>query len=196
MPDQIQPLISRDPATARPRALYQGGVWFFNIALLILIFSLVASGGLWAYRRSLETSKAQWTTQIQNQESGADQAQGQGGDLKKLLDELINTSHSLGIAKSLLANHVFTSNVFAFLQGATHPQVQFTAFTFSLDSRKIDLSGLAGSYRAVAEQISILESNPQVEQVNFGGLSLGDRGLVNFKLAVIVKPSLLKLGSQ
>lgn len=184
MADPIQPLIAKDPYSARSRVIYRSGAWIFSAALALFIAALIISGGLWIYARSLAAAQNQWRDQIRTQED----------ELRPdLLAQLVDLSNSLDVARELLAKHVFVSNAFAFLQEAAHPKAQFTSFSFSLDSQKIDVSGLAQSYRAVAEQISALESNPQVEHVEFGGLSLADRGLVNFKLAIIVKPSLLTL---
>lgn len=184
MADPIQPLIAKDPYSARSRVIYRSGAWIFSVALALFLAALIVAGGLWIYARSLATAQNQWRDQIKTQED----------ELRPdLLAQLVDLSNSLNVARELLAKHVFVSNVFAFLQEAAHPKVQFTSFSFSLDSQKIDVSGLAPSYRAVAEQISALESSPQVEHVDFGGLSLADRGLVNFKLAIIVKTGLLAL---
>lgn len=53
--------------------------------------------------------------------------------------------------------------------------------------------GEAASYAVLAEQIAALEKNQSVEKVEFGGLSLGTKNLVNFKIAIILKPALLEL---
>ena len=183
----IQPLISQDRAATRPRVIYQGGVWLLNIGLILFFTSLIATGGLYLYQRSLESTHTRWLEQVKNQE----------GELRPdLLTQLVDLSNSLNITHELLSNHTFVSNVFSFLQQVTQPRVQFTTFSFTLDSQKIDVSGVAASYRVVADQINVLESNPQVEHVDFGGLSLGDRGLVNFKLAIIIRPDLLRFQSQ
>lgn len=188
MPD-VPGLISKSSqaATVRTRALYQGGAWMFNIGVLLLVAAVVLSGGLWFYRRSLDQAKTQWAEQVGNKES----------DLRPdLLAQLVNLSDSLAATRDLLSNHTFASNAFTFLEGVTHPRVQFTTFNFARDSQKIEVTGLAASYETVTEQIGLLESNPQVAQVDFGGLSLGDKNLVNFKLAIIFKPSLLQVSNR
>lgn len=166
-----------------PRALSESGAWFFSLALIALFVSLVAFGGLFAYKRSLLGRQVEWNAEIDRQEAELSAAS---------IGELLASASALASARELLAAHVAPSNLFALLEAAVHPRVQFTSFAFSKDSGKIDLSGLAASYQSVAEQVSLLEARRDVERVEFGGLSLGTKGLVSFKLAILVKPALLR----
>lgn len=187
MSEPIPSLMSRIQPALKTRAVYQQGALFFVLTLIIFLGFAVVSAGLGVYKRSLDGTKKQWESKIENQKK---QLQ------VNTIDRLFAISDELTATRELLSSHVYTSNVFAFLQEVTHPQVQFLSFTFSRDAKKIDLTAAASSYRTVAEQISFLEGHPQVEQVDFGGLTSGDKGLVNFNLAIIFKPSLLKIRSQ
>lgn len=95
--------------------------------------------------------------------------------------------------RTLLSQHLFPSNVLRFLEINTHARVRFLNFNFGADSRKLDMTGEAATYAALAEQIAVLENDPNVEAVEFGGLSIGAKNFVNFKIAVIFKPALLLL---
>lgn len=95
--------------------------------------------------------------------------------------------------RTLLARHVFPSNVFKLLEADTHPQVRFANFNFVADSRKLEMTGETTSYALLARQISLLERDPQVEEVQFGGLAFGPSNLLGFKLTIIFKQSLLQL---
>jgi len=184
MADPVGQLISRE----RPRIssfIYQGGVWFFNLSLVLLILALILFGGLFFYGRTIEASRADWAREVTKRKEAFGAEGGVG--------RLVSTSNSLGVVRELVGQHVFASNVFAFLAEVTHPKMQFNSFAFARDSRKIDLSGLAANYKTVAEQVNILESHPQVEKVEFGGLATTERGFVSFRLAIIFKPSLLNL---
>ena len=188
MADSLQTLMSRDRVSPRsPRAWQsEAGSWLFNLGLLVFIGSLVLAGGLFVYKNSLAKSQATWADQVKSQED----------DLRPdLLSQLINLSHELSATRGLLANHTFTSNVFAFLESITLPHVQFTNFTFSAQNVKIDLAAVADSFQTVADQVQILESNPQVEKVDFGGLNRSQQGKVNFRMTITVKPSLLRLAA-
>lgn len=188
MADPSPTFIPREPAAFRSSGLVvSGGIWLFNLGLAALAASLLVAGGLFFYQRALENTAAQWAGEVAAQEA----------ELRpELLAQITDLSTAIAVGRELLAGHVFSSNVLVFLQAVTHPLVQFTAFSYSRDAAKIELSGLANSYRSVAEQVSIIESHAQVAQVGFGGLSRGDKGLVNFRLSVIFKPSLLQLRSE
>ncbi len=185
MPDQTNPLIAKEKPDRPSPLVYQSSALAFNLALVLFIVSAVVYGGLFFYRKSIDATITDWHEKIAGKE---EELNSEGG-----VASLIDTSDSIGAAQALIESHVFTSNVFTFLQEVTHQRVQFYTFGFARDTRKIELSGLAISYRTVAEQISVLESSPQVEKVEFGGLSLTDQGLINFKLSVTYKPVLLKL---
>lgn len=174
--------VSFIPTPRRGSVAVYSGAWLFNIALAAFLASILASGGLFLYRRSLDASEADWQEQVKTQEA----------ELRPdLLSQISDLTTSIGVARELITGHVYASGVLLLLESATHPFVGFGAMGFSRDSKKIDLTGVANSYRSVSEQINIFESHPQVEKVEFGGLSVGERGLVNFKLAVVFKPGLL-----
>lgn len=182
MAEALQSLITKD---RRETSYYQteAGSWIFNIALVLFLASIVFLGGLFLYNRSLTANKTTWEEQVKAQEA----------DLRPdLLGQLIQLSDAMNATKSLLANHTFTSNILSFLEQATLPKVQYTTFGFSAQSLKIDVSAVASSYEMVAEQIRFLESHPQVASVEFGGLARSGT-LVNFRLSIVVKSSLLRL---
>lgn len=187
MPDPAQSFIPQARVALRKNLAVEAGGWLFSLSLVLVVVSVVAAGGVFFYRRSLESTLRAWIEQVSSQEA----------ELRpELLAQVSELSSALAVARELLQNHVFSSNVLVFLQNIAHPTVQFHSLSFSRDARKIEVSGLAASYRSVAEQVSFMESHPQVEKVDFGGLSLGEKGLVNFKLAIIFRPSLIQLRSQ
>lgn len=168
----------------RERFTTEGGAWLFNIGIVLFILILVTWGGLFLFKGSLKTNAANWREQIIALEN----------ELRPdLLNQLIQLSNRISAARELLSGHVFTSNVFTMLERDTHPQVALTSFQYVGDARKVELNAKAASYRVVAEQVTILEADPQVESVAFGGLQLDEKGLVVFRLTIISKPSLLRL---
>ena len=163
-----------------------GGSWFFAFSFAVFVVSAVAYGGVFAYRKYLESQRATLTALVKEREQAL-----QSDSLR----EVIAFSQSLNAAQTLLAEHPFPSNVFRFLQENTHPAVQFKSFSFAGQNRRIDMNAVARSYRAVAEQVSALEGNPDVEQVDFGGLSSSGAGLVNFRVSIILGPSVFQYRS-
>lgn len=175
------------PKTARvpPRASawVAGELWFFRASLTVGIASLLVAGGLFAYRWTLEIQRERWVRDVRTEAKALE---------TPLTAELINLSGSITSVRETLAQHLFMTNVFRFLQGATHPRVQFSNLHVAPESLMMELAGVAASYRTVAEQVSILESQREVRSVDFGGLSFGPRGLVNFRLSIAVTPTLLR----
>ena len=152
----------------------------------MFVVSAVAYGGVFAYRKYLESQRATLTAAVKEREQAL-----QSDSLR----EVIAFSQSLNAAQALLQEHPFASNVFGFLGTNTHPEVQFKGLTFAGENRRIDMNAVARSYRAVAEQVSALEGNPAVERVDFGGLSRSGAGLVSFRVSLVLRQSVFQYQS-
>ncbi|OHA08423.1 MAG: hypothetical protein A3A44_00265 [Candidatus Sungbacteria bacterium RIFCSPLOWO2_01_FULL_60_25] len=163
-----------------------GGSWFFAFSVAVFVVSAVAYGGVFAYRKYLESQRATLTAAVKEREQAL-----QSDSLR----EVIAFSQSLNAAQALLQEHPFASNVFGFLGTNTHPEVQFKGLTFAGENRRIDMNAVARSYRAVAEQVSALEGNPAVERVDFGGLSRSGAGLVSFRVSLVLRQSVFQYQS-
>ena len=181
-----QGLISQQAGPRRRALVTQGTVWLFQAGLILSIASLLAAGGLFLYRRSLSQTLVSWEEQVRAQES----------ELRpELLNQLLQLSATVSSVRELLQNHIYLSNLLRLLEDVTRPDVIFSNLNYSSESRVAELNGSAANYGAVAQQLSLLDGHREVESVSFGGLSLGERGRVNFKIAFIVKASLTKLRS-
>ena len=138
-------LIKQD--SERPRFSFErGGSWFFAGSLLIFILALVSVGGLIVLNKSKMSERGQLDAQNQ-------------AKLESVRPELLDTvsvlDKRLKNLRILLGAHVFTSNIFKVIEQDTHPQVKFSNFNFTADSRKVDMSGEAASYSVLARQIGI-----------------------------------------
>ena len=184
MTDTASPFISKDHSAIGSGVVSESAVLLFNLSVFAFIAAMALAGGLTLYKKSAEANLAEWVKQVE-----ADEA-----ELKpELLEQLNDLSDSLETTRKLFSGHGFVSNALVLVQSVAHPSVKFSSFNFSRDAKRMDIAGAAKSYQTVAEQVSFMEANPQVEKVEFGGLSRDEKGLVNFKLAVIFKPSLLQL---
>ena len=156
----------------------------FVAGMMALVVAGLVFGGLIILNKSRETQKQELISQNKIKEESM---------RPELLASILSLDKRLKAARSALSVHTFASNVFQLLEADTHPQVGFSNFSFAADSLKADMSGEAASYRVLARQISIFEQDPQIERVEFGGLSATGEGLVGFKLSVTFKPTLLRL---
>lgn len=93
--------------------------------------------------------------------------------------------------KDILENHVFSSKIFTLLEKRTSQKVYYTDFDFNLTERKLSLSGLAESYSVLGEQLASFDEEPMIEKYNLEN-SRTNENLVQFKIAVVLSPNLLK----
>ena len=176
--------IAKQSTLGRIQSSTQGGVFLFYASLVVAVFVLLTWGGLLVYRQTLRKNIENWKIRVEQLES----------ELRPdLINQLLALSRRLGSAREVLTNHSFSSRVFDLLEKDTHPQVDFSSFQFSAESRKVDLTARAANYRVVAEQVAFFEADPQIESVDFAGLHLDGRGAIAFRLTIKFKPSLLRL---
>ncbi|MDO8600525.1 MAG: hypothetical protein Q7R73_02815 [bacterium] len=174
-----QPLILKaDTTTRSSRIRFSSRVsdTFFLISLIFFFLAVFGAGGVFVF---------QYVAKQRIEGLDAEREKLEGELRPNLIDQVLLLSRRLEAARMVLGKHVFSSNVFEFLESATLPQVRFTSFGYSFDARRIDLNAEAASYATLSRQIQILEARKEVEKVDFGGLSLGQGGLVNFKISVI-----------
>ncbi|MBI3627129.1 MAG: hypothetical protein HY220_00020 [Candidatus Sungbacteria bacterium] len=155
----------------------------FIISVVALFGVVLATAGLFLYKQYLIKNTADLKDQVAKLEN----------DLRPdLINQLLSLDQKLSSLKGILANHISSSNVFGLLEQNTLPQVHFTAFSYLNDSKKISLKGETTSYATVAQQVRIFEAVPQVASVSFGGLATNDKGVTNFVMDIIFKPSLVQ----
>jgi len=159
-----------------------------QVLFLAATLVFIATGGTWLgvyfYSGRLLNINADLRSQISSLEEDLD---------PNLIKELVNISNGLASARTLIKNHLLTSNVFEFLEKNTHPKVAYGSISYSAGSRKMDLSATAASYLVLARQINVFESSPVVNKVSFGGLSIKEDRSVGFSLGIEFKPELIRV---
>lgn len=175
-------LLSKKEPYISPARLERGGSFIFFIALAVFFIIAASSGGLALLNRAQSEAQAEILEQVREK----------GDNLQTdLLGQIFLVDQRLSNLRLLIAEHLFTSNVLRLLEQETLPQVRFLNFNFDTFSRKLDMSGEAVSYSLLARQIGVLERNPNIERVEFGGLAIGGNNLAGFKLTLILKKSFL-----
>lgn len=169
--------------TVRPNT----GSSFWQLLLFygsILIFFLTLAGywGVVLLNSNQQKTKTRLIEEIKLKEEGL---------RSELLDEIFLLDERLRNMSTLLNRHIFTSNLFKLLETDVHPQVRFISFGLTTNSKKMDMNGEAANYAALAKQISILERNPQIEKIDFGGLSSGANNFINFKTTITFRQGIL-----
>jgi len=159
------------------------------VAMIVCIGSIAMAGGVYAYHQILKKQTAGLKEEVTKLE---DDLRNPEGPNNTNVDQILALDRKLASLRQILENHIISSNAFLMLEENTLSRVRFSVMAYSADSRKMDLSGETISYAAMAEQVRAFESVSEVERVDFGGLSLSEKGTVSFKLGVTFKPTLLR----
>lgn len=100
---------------------------------------------------------------------------------KEYEKEVINYRNKINDFSGLLQNHEFASNVFAFMQTQTMPNVWFLQFNLDEKNRTIQLSGEADTMDAFSRQIAVFEKNQYVKSLGAISSSLGGGARIQFR---------------
>lgn len=167
------------------RVVQSNPIGFFAIISFFVFFTvLLASGGLYFYKISLEkklVAMDQALVLAKNRFEPAKITQLQ------LLDERLDAS------SELLSKHVSVSPIFKALQAITMKTIRYTKFSYDLNTEKdtkvsVKMSGVAVGYRSVALQSDLFTANKYFIDPAFSNLSLDDKGNVIFDLEFLVDP--------
>ncbi len=85
----------------------------------------------------------------------------------------------------LLGRHT-PSLIFHFLEDSTHPSVTLSRISLSFESGELEIQGVAGNYRQLAEQILIWNEHPNVQNVSVSQFDTDTSGLLRFTATVIL----------
>jgi len=91
---------------------------------------------------------------------------------------------------ALLKNHEFASNVFAFVQAQTMPNVWFKQFNLDEKNNGVQLSGEADSLDAFSRQVVTFEGNEYVKDIGTLNSSLGESSRVGFNINLVLDQSI------
>lgn len=180
-------LLLKRSSPALRASLTRGAGILFYVALISFLFSLLSFVILFFYNRSQTKVRNELVSQIESKQE----------ELRpELINQIFTLDSQLESLLSLLSNRLYVSNILRFLEGSTLSKVAFLNLDFDAQERKIEMSGEAAGYATLSNQITLLEGNPLVEKVEFGGINLGAGNLVNFKILIRLKPELFRISPQ
>lgn len=160
---------------------HRDGALLFFLALLLFLASAAAYGGLFLLTKAQASTRDDLIGQIQEKER----------DLRPdIIEQIFLLEERLKNITTLLNKHTFASNAFRLIEAATHPQVRFLNFGFMPGEYKTEMAGETISYAVLAREINILERDPQIENVEFGGLSITGNNLLGFRVMIRFRPEL------
>jgi len=106
-----------------------------------------------------------------------------GTDEQKQYEQsVINYQKKISDFSGLMKNHQFASNVFAFMQQQTLPDIWFNQFTLDEKNSAVTLSGESDSMDAFSRQVAGFEKSKYVKSVGTLNSSLGDSARIEFNV--------------
>jgi hypothetical protein len=161
-----------------------GTPWrLFVFSILLFGFSLFVYFGLKIgyenYLNSEASSLDDKINQLSNSVSKEDQQK-----FISIYSQIVNL-------QNVLNNHLFTFNIFNFLERNTLPQVFYSNASFSSLSRSIQLDGQAASLQVLAAQIMQFEKAPEVESAVLTSMNFNPTGNTSFSMNVVLKKDYL-----
>jgi len=125
------------------------------------------------------------------------------GDLDNQLSQLSNTISQqdqqkfIGFysqivnLKSVLGQHIFSSNTFSFLEKNTLPQTFYNEAKFKSDILNLELQGRTASLQTLAQQLAQFEQAPEIQTAILKSTSFNQTGSVDFTINLAFKPDFL-----
>ena len=104
--------------------------------------------------------------------------------------EVINYKGKINDFALLLKNHEFASNVFAFMQSQTMPNVWFSQFSLDQKNNAVQLSGESDSIDAFSRQVDAFENNKYIKDMGTINSSLGQSARIAFNLGVVMNSAI------
>ena len=104
--------------------------------------------------------------------------------------EVLTYQKKIGDFSVLLKNHEFASNVFAFMQAQTLPNIWFSQFSLDEKNTAVQLSGEADDVDSFSRQVAALEGNKYVKSMGSLNSSLGQAAKLDISIGLVLKPTI------
>ncbi len=157
-----------------------GTPWrLFVFSVLLFAFSLLVYFGL----------KVGYENYLQSRSDALDQNLSQLSSSISQEDEqnFIAVYSQIVNLKSVLGSHLFSENIFPFLEKDTLPQVSYSEAKFSSDTRTLELTGQSVSLQILAEQMAEFEKASELESAVLSGMNFNPGGNTSFTITLTFK---------
>ena len=111
-------------------------------------------------------------------------------DQKNRETNVMGYQQKIGDFTVLLKNHEFASNVFAFMQAQTMPNIWFSQFSLDEKNSAIQLNGESDNLDAFSRQVAVLEKNKYVKSITSFNSSLGEAARTEFNIGLVLDDSI------
>ncbi|MCK4454365.1 hypothetical protein KAU51_03460 [Candidatus Parcubacteria bacterium] len=151
----------------------------FYFCLILLIISVLSYFVLEYSLKQAEEELKDLNNRISEQ---------QNEENKKLKEKLFFNQKKIDEFSIILNEHKLTSQVFSFIENLTHPEVVFLDFSFSSNNSILSLSARTSNFKALGEQLLILQGQENIENIELSNISLMEEGNIDFSLGISLNP--------
>lgn len=113
-------------------------------------------------------------------------------DQKQQENDVLKYQKKLADYIDIFKNHQFATNVFAFIERQTLPNVWFSRFSLNRKAASVELSGECDDQETFSRQLAIFEKNEYVQNMGLINSKLGGAGKVQFNLNLSLDPKIFK----
>lgn len=175
---------SASAATRRFKTDYTGAFGFFAYGVFIVVFALAI--GVFSYGRILSASQASKDAELAKKVDAIDPS---------VVEGFVRLRNRLASGQTLLENHLTVSRFFVAFGTLVPTTVRLSSLHFSLGSDgtpKVDGSGVAKSFNALAFASTAFASDSQIRDVIFSNLTINAKdGSVSFSLSATLDSKLV-----
>lgn len=139
----------------------------------VLVLVLIASGGLYLYKNSLEDKIVGLDAEIVNLEKQRD---------KKVEQNLLTLNKQLSLISTLLDSHITWSKALGKIENLLQPQVQFLSFAAAVTDNRFEFKALASNYTVVAKQIAAFVSDDSIKDVELNNVHVLTTGQLELSI--------------
>lgn len=159
---------------------------FVIFSIIILILTILATGGLYLYKSALIKQRDNLSVNLEKVKNSFDQ---------KTIGDLELFNKRISASREILNNHVVLSPMFKLLGDLTIPSIQYTKFSNSSTDKgfTVVMSGVAPDYQSIASQANVFngDNGRLFKNVVFSNLNKDLNNRVTFDVTFNVDPSLL-----
>ncbi len=183
MPDPV--LISKSRSYSPPSQIAQKSMGILLVLALIFAVAVVLIyGGVYVYHSNLQASLDDATRELSKLEESFEPDK---------LTKISEVDKGLTVARTMLNSHVYSSNVFKFLQDNTLKTARYTNFLYSANPPELALSAETDGYFGLKRQVEIFETTPLIKSATFSGVTRDPKdGTVKFQLKISFDENLLR----
>jgi hypothetical protein len=183
IPTSFTPHPTASSAARNYRFDFVGAFGFLSYAILVI--AIVLAVGVFFYSSILSSQQSSKDAELAKAEAAIDTT---------TAENFVRLSNRLSSGKTLLANHVISSNFFTTLGMLLPATVRFAGLHVSFpDNKKITLegSGTAKSFNALAVASQALASDGRIKDAIFSHISVNKDNSVAFTLSADIDPKLM-----